>query len=78
MPGRSVRDRGAFQGCSLMSGPGTIARNQQDGRTVPSNPGEGRLLLEDGSLFTGRAFGFSAAVGGEVVFKTGWSAIPRR
>jgi carbamoyl-phosphate synthase small subunit len=76
MPGHSARDRGAFQGCSLMSGPGTIPRNQQDGRTVATNPGEGCLLLEDGSAFTGRAFGFPAAVGGEVVFNTGMVGYP--
>ena len=38
--------------------------------------GEGRLLLEDGSAFAGRAFGFPAAVAGEVVFNTGMVGYP--
>jgi carbamoyl-phosphate synthase small subunit len=37
---------------------------------------EGRLLLEDGSVFTGRSFGYPAAVAGEVVFNTGMVGYP--
>ncbi len=43
---------------------------------VNTGPGEGCLLLEDGSVFTGRAFGFPAAVAGEVVFNTGMVGYP--
>jgi carbamoyl-phosphate synthase small subunit len=38
--------------------------------------GEARLVLEDGSVFVGRAFGFPAAVAGEVVFNTGMVGYP--
>ena len=31
----------------------------------------GRLLLEDGAVFTGRSVGYPASVSGEVVFNTG-------
>jgi len=34
------------------------------------------LLLEDGSIFAGRSFGFSKAVAGEVVFNTGMVGYP--
>jgi carbamoyl-phosphate synthase small subunit len=37
---------------------------------------EGRLLLEDGSVFGGRSFGYPAAVSGEVVFNTGMVGYP--
>jgi carbamoyl-phosphate synthase small subunit len=36
----------------------------------------GMLLLEDGSVFAGRAFGFPEAVSGEVVFNTGMVGYP--
>jgi carbamoyl-phosphate synthase small subunit len=44
----------------------------------PSHSGglEGRLLLEDGSVFVGRSFGYPAAVSGEVVFNTGMVGYP--
>jgi Carbamoyl-phosphate synthase small chain, CPSase domain/Glutamine amidotransferase class-I len=35
-----------------------------------------RLVLEDGSVFPGRSFGFPAAVSGEVVFNTGMVGYP--
>jgi len=35
-----------------------------------------RLVLEDGAIFAGRAFGFPAAVAGEVVFNTGMVGYP--
>src|SRR2546425_9571048 len=35
------------------------------------DPREGRLLLEDGSIFVGRHFGYPAVASGEVVFNTG-------
>jgi carbamoyl-phosphate synthase small subunit len=37
---------------------------------------EARLVLEDGSVFPGRAFGFPAATSGEVVFNTGMVGYP--
>lgn len=37
---------------------------------------DARLVLEDGSVFQGRAFGFPAAVAGEVVFNTGMVGYP--
>jgi carbamoyl-phosphate synthase small subunit len=36
----------------------------------------GRLLLNDGSVFAGRSFGYPAAVSGEVVFNTGMVGYP--
>jgi len=36
----------------------------------------GRLLLEDGVVFEGRAFGFPKAISGEVVFNTGMVGYP--
>ncbi len=41
-----------------------------------TNGPEGRLLLEDGSVFGGRAFGFPESVSGEVVFNTGMVGYP--
>jgi carbamoyl-phosphate synthase small subunit len=38
--------------------------------------GPGRLVLEDGTVFRGRTFGFPAAVAGEVVFNTGMVGYP--
>lgn len=38
---------------------------------MASDKREGRLLLEDGSVFEGHSFGYPAAVSGEVVFNTG-------
>jgi carbamoyl-phosphate synthase small subunit len=37
---------------------------------------EGRLLLEDGTVFAGRSFGYPAAAAGEVVFNTGMVGYP--
>jgi carbamoyl-phosphate synthase small subunit len=37
---------------------------------------DGRLLLEDGSVFAGRSFGYPAAISGEVVFNTGMVGYP--
>ena len=39
-------------------------------------PREARLVLEDGSVFPGQAFGFPSAVSGEVVFNTGMVGYP--
>ncbi len=36
----------------------------------------GQLVLEDGSIFEGRAFGFPKAISGEVVFNTGMVGYP--
>ena len=41
-----------------------------------SNSGRTRLVLEDGSAFAGRSFGFPASVSGEVVFNTGMVGYP--
>jgi carbamoyl-phosphate synthase small subunit len=38
---------------------------------MTTNGQDGRLVLEDGSVFEGRSFGYPAAVSGEVVFNTG-------
>jgi carbamoyl-phosphate synthase small subunit len=54
----------------LPSGPGA------DTDLGPGRVGESRLLLEDGSVFPGRAFGFPAGVSGEVVFNTGMVGYP--
>jgi carbamoyl-phosphate synthase small subunit len=40
------------------------------------DPREARLVLEDGSVFAGQAFGFPSAVSGEVVFNTGMVGYP--
>ena len=43
---------------------------------MPTSGMEGRLLLEDGSVFVGRSFGSPTAVSGEVVFNTGMVGYP--
>src|SRR5438128_1430787 len=45
-------------------------------RTQTFDAREGRLLLEDGSVFMGSPFGFPAPVSGEVVFNTGMVGYP--
>ncbi len=35
------------------------------------------LVLEDGTVFQGKSFGYEAPVAGEVVFSTGMSATPK-
>jgi carbamoyl-phosphate synthase small subunit len=49
-----------------------------DPETVTARAGalQARLVLEDGSVFPGRPFGFPAAVSGEVVFNTGMVGYP--
>ena len=37
---------------------------------------DGRLVLEDGSVFAGKAFGWRGAGAGEVVFNTGMVGYP--
>src|SRR5208337_550038 len=37
---------------------------------------DGRLVLEDGSVFAGKAFGCNVSVAGEVVFNTGMVGYP--
>jgi hypothetical protein len=41
-----------------------------------ADDGEGRLLLECGSVLTGRALGFPATIAGEVVFNMGMVGYP--
>jgi carbamoyl-phosphate synthase small subunit len=48
----------------------------EDSRMADRPPREARLVLEDGSVFPGRAFGFPSAVSGEVVFNTGMVGYP--
>ena len=44
---------------------------------VPEDKTRGaRLVLDDGSVFPGLAFGFSGPVSGEVVFNTGMVGYP--
>jgi carbamoyl-phosphate synthase small subunit len=47
------------------------------GHGIAQEPGrESRLVLEDGSVFSGRGFGFPVAASGEVVFNTGMVGYP--
>jgi carbamoyl-phosphate synthase small subunit len=43
---------------------------------VPTDRGDVRLVLEDGSVFPGRRFGFRGPASGEVVFNTGMVGYP--
>ena len=45
-------------------------------KDVVVNQKPGDLILEDGSVFSGYAFGFPKAVSGEVVFNTGMVGYP--
>jgi carbamoyl-phosphate synthase small subunit len=46
------------------------------GHTSAVSAQERRLVLEDGSVFPGRGFGFPSAISGEVVFNTGMVGYP--
>jgi carbamoyl-phosphate synthase small subunit len=50
--------------------------SRHDHGTPPEPTPECRLVLEDGSVFPGRAFGFPSAGSGEVVFNTGMVGYP--
>ena len=43
---------------------------------MESNERNSQLVLEDGSLFEGHAFGFPSTIAGEVVFNTGMVGYP--
>src|SRR5262249_37848704 len=43
---------------------------------ISTNTKNGRLYLEDGSIFEGYIFGFPVSVSGEVVFNTGMVGYP--
>ncbi len=49
----------------------TRNRPQQNTRTS-----EARLVLEDGSVYTGESFGYPGSAAGEVVFNTGMTGYP--
>src|SRR5262249_29970631 len=43
---------------------------------IPTELHNGQLLLQDGSAFAGRVFGFPKSMAGEVVFNTGMVGYP--
>jgi carbamoyl-phosphate synthase small subunit len=65
--------RGTLQSFDLIE---PCSKDQDQLPLKREHPTNGRLLLEDGTQFEGRSFGYSGAIAGEVVFSTGMVGYP--